>query len=179
MRKYCTFLILTRRCLRIRRSPAPTPTSPLRLVQTIFYYHFATWMALTPRCWSAPSPALYLFKGSAWPTGSRSPRPGDVLFGLFGLVVVVVGPEGVGRWGNGTAVTMAFLLELIFIGYLLVENTGARSEKLAARWGSSRGSAPFVYKSVDWWRTVPPRRASCRRLFPRCGTSSFLHRTSC
>ena len=54
---------------------------------------------------------------------------------------------------------MAFLLELIFIGYLLVRKYGGPgSEKLAAAMGIFGGAtAPFVYKSVDWWRTVHPK----------------------
>jgi heme exporter protein C len=54
---------------------------------------------------------------------------------------------------------MAFLLELIFFGYILVRNYGGPgAEKLASAMGIFGGAtAPFVYKSVDWWRTVHPK----------------------
>ena len=49
-------------------------------------------------------------------------------------------------------------LELIFFGYLLVRKYGGPgSEKLAAAMGIfGAATAPFVYKSVDWWRTIHP-----------------------
>jgi heme exporter protein C len=55
--------------------------------------------------------------------------------------------------------TSALLLELIFVAYLLVRKYGGPgSEKLAAAaalFGTA--VAPFVYKSVDIWRTVHPK----------------------
>jgi len=50
-------------------------------------------------------------------------------------------------------------MELIFVAYLLVRRYGGPgSEKLAsatALFGTATG--PFVYKSVDIWRTVHPK----------------------
>jgi heme exporter protein C len=137
--------------------------STMLLVQKIFYYHFATWMALTVAvtvCFVAS--AVYLFKGHAW-----ADRMGfaaaevAVIFGMFGLVSGSLwGRKAWGVWWQWDArLTMAFLLELIFIGYLLVRKYGGPgSEKLAAAMGIFGGAtAPFVYKSVDWWRTIHPK----------------------
>ncbi len=134
---------------------APYETT-MRLVQKIFYYHFPAWMALTV------SGAVYLFKGSA-----RADRIAvaaaevTVIFGLFGLVSGSLwGRKAWGVWWQWDArLTMAFLLELIFFGYILVRNYGGPgAEKLAAAMGIFGGAtAPFVYKSVDWWRTVHPK----------------------
>jgi heme exporter protein C len=137
--------------------------STMLLVQKIFYYHFATWMALTAAvtvCFV--SSAIHLFKGSAW-----ADRMGfaaaevTVVFGMFGLVSGSLwGRKAWGVWWQWDArLTMAFLLELIFIGYLLVRKYGGPgSEKLAAAMGIFGGAtAPFVYKSVDWWRTIHPK----------------------
>lgn len=137
--------------------------STMLLVQKIFYYHFATWMALTVAvtvCFVASG--IYLFKGHAW-----ADRMGfaaaevTVIFGLFGLVSGSLwGRKAWGVWWQWDArLTMAFLLELIFIGYLLVRKYGGPgSEKLAAAMGIFGGAtAPFVYKSVDWWRTIHPK----------------------
>lgn len=137
--------------------------STMRLVQKIFYYHFPAWMALTVSvliCTVAS--AMYLFRGNA-----RADRVAaaaaeiTVVFGLFGLVSGSLwGRKAWGVWWQWDArLTMAFLLELIFIGYLLVRKYGGPgAEKLAAAMGIFGGAtAPFVYKSVDWWRTVHPK----------------------
>src|SRR4051812_26729075 len=146
--------------------------STMLLVQKIFYYHFATWMALTVAvtvCFV--SSGIYLFKGSAW-----ADRMGfaaaevTVIFGMFGLVSGSLwGRKAWGVWWQWDArLTMAFLLELIFIGYLLVRKYGGPgSEKLAAAMGIFGGAtAPFVYKSVDWWRTIHPRTSVVATLIP-------------
>lgn len=137
--------------------------STMRLVQKIFYYHFSTWMALTVAvtvCCLAS--AVYLFKGN--PAADRlayAAAEVTVIFGLFGLVSGSLwGRKAWGVWWQWDArLTMAFLLELIFVGYLLVRKYGGPgAEKLAAAMGIFGGAtAPFVYKSVDWWRTVHPK----------------------
>jgi len=137
--------------------------STMRLVQKIFYFHFPAWMALSVTvtvCTIASG--LYLFTGS-----ERADRIAvaaaevTVVFGLFGLVSGSLwGRKAWGVWWQWDArLTMAFLLELIFFGYLLVRKYGGPgSEKLAAAMGIFGGAtAPFVYKSVDWWRTVHPK----------------------
>jgi heme exporter protein C len=146
--------------------------STMRLVQKIFYYHFSTWMALTAAvlvCTAAS--ALYLFKGSA--VADRvavAAAEVTVVFGLFGIVSGSLwGRKAWGVWWQWDArLTMAFLLELIFIGYLLVRKYGGPgSEKLAAAMGIFGGAtAPFVYKSVDWWRTVHPKTSVVPTLIP-------------
>ena len=105
---------------------------------------------------------MYLFKGTA-----RADRIAvaaaeiTVVFGLFGLVSGSLwGRKAWGVWWQWDArLTMAFLLELIFFGYILVRNYGGPgAEKLAAAMGIFGGAtAPFVYKSVDWWRTIHPK----------------------
>jgi heme exporter protein C len=137
--------------------------STMLLVQKIFYYHFATWMALTGAvivCFV--SSAIYLFKGSNWADRMAfAAAEVTVVFGMFGLVSGSLwGRKAWGVWWQWDArLTMAFLLELIFLGYLLVRKYGGPgSEKLAAAMGIFGGAtAPFVYKSVDWWRTIHPK----------------------
>jgi heme exporter protein C len=144
----------------------------MRLVQKIFYYHFPTWMALTATvalCTAAS--ALYLFKGT--PIADRvavAAAEITVVLGLFGLVSGSLwGRKAWGVWWQWDArLTMAFLLELIFFGYLLVRKYGGPgSDKLAAAMGIFGGAtAPFVYKSVDWWRTVHPKTSVVQTLIP-------------
>jgi heme exporter protein C len=61
---------------------------------------------------------------------------------------------------------MATMLVLIFLGYLMVRKYGGPgSEKLAAAMGIfGAATAPFVYKSVDWWRTIHPQTSVVRTL---------------
>src|SRR5579863_1730881 len=63
---------------------------------------------------------------------------------------------------------MAMMLELVFIGYLLVRKyAGPGSEKLAAAMGIfGAATAPFIYKSVDWWRTIHPQTSVIPTLVP-------------
>ena len=84
-----------------------------------------------------------------------------VIFGLFGLVSGSLwARKAWGVWWQWDAkLTMAFILELVFLGYLLLRKFGGPgSEKLAAGVGIfGAATAPFVYKSADWWRTVHPQ----------------------
>jgi heme exporter protein C len=144
----------------------------MRLVQKIFYYHFPTWMALTVTvliCTAAS--VVYLFRGT--PLADRiavASAELTVVLGLFGLVSGSLwGRKAWGVWWQWDArLTMAFLLELIFVGYLLVRKYGGPgSDKLAAAMGIFGGAtAPFVYKSVDWWRTVHPKTSVVQTLSP-------------
>jgi heme exporter protein C len=137
--------------------------STMLLVQKIFYYHFSTWMAGTAGvlvCGLAS--AIYLFKSDP-----RADRIGVaaaelvVVFGLFGLVSGTLwGRKAWGTWWAGDArLVMAVVAELIFLSYLLVRKYGGPgADKLAAAMGIfGAATAPFVYKSVDWWRTVHPK----------------------
>src|SRR3954468_2817155 len=137
--------------------------STMLLVQKIFYFHFATWMAVTASvmvCGIAS--AIYLFRGTAaadhYAVASAELTTIFCLFGMFSGSLW--GRKAWGVWWQWDArLTMAFLLELVFFGYLLVRKYGGPgAEKLAAAMGIFGGAtAPFVYKSVDWWRTVHPK----------------------
>jgi len=137
--------------------------STMLLVQKIFYFHFSTWMALTAAVIICGiGSALFLFRGNA-----RADRVAfaaaelTVVFGAFGLVSGTLwARKAWGVWWQwDPRLTMALLLELVFIGYLLVRKYGGPgAEKLASAMGIfGAATAPFVYKSVDWWRTIHPK----------------------
>jgi heme exporter protein C len=137
--------------------------STMLLVQKIFYYHFPTWIAgATAVIVCGVASAWYLFKGSkaADRIAVASAELG-VIFGAFGLISGTLwGRKAWGTWWAGDARTsMALVAELIFIGYLIVRKYGGSgSEKLAAAMGIfGAATAPFIYKSVDWWRTIHPK----------------------
>jgi heme exporter protein C len=146
--------------------------STMLLIQKIFYFHVPSWIALTASivvC--AAGSAIYLFRGSA--KADRFAVAGaelTTLFGLFGLVTGSLwGRKAWGVWWQWDArLTMALLLELIFLGYLLVRKYGGPgAEKLAAGMGIfGAATAPFVYKSVDWWRTIHPKTSVIPTLEP-------------
>jgi heme exporter protein C len=175
MRKFfAPILVLT--AVMFAYSPIAIANAPyestMLLVQKIFYYHFPTWIALTfavTVCTIAS--AVYLFKGT--PVADRlgfAAAEVTVVFGLFGLVSGSLwGRKAWGVWWQWDArLTMAFLLELIFFGYLVVRKYGGPgSDKLAAAMGIFGGAtAPFVYKSVDWWRTIHPKTSVVQTLVP-------------
>ena len=136
--------------------------STMLLVQKIFYFHFATWMAMTTAiAVCGVGSLLYLFMGSKvgdWYAVASAELV--VIFGLFGLFSGSLwGRKAWGVWWQWDArVTMATMLVLVFLGYLIVRKYGGPgSEKLAAAMGIfGAATAPFVYKSVDWWRTIHP-----------------------
>ena len=148
---------------------APYESSML-LVQKIFYFHFATWIAVaTGLTVCGLASAWYLFKGSetADKLGAASAEL-VVVFTLFGLVSGSLwARKAWGIWWDWEPrLTMAFMLELIFLGYIIVRKFGGPgSEKLAAAMGIfGAATGPFIYKSVDWWRTIHPKTSVMRTL---------------
>src|SRR5437868_6650702 len=144
--------------------------STMLLVQKIFYFHFATWMAMTLAITVCGVASLvYLFKGSKvadW-YGVASAEL-VVVFGVFGLFSGSLwGRKAWGVWWQWDArVTMATMIVLVFLGYLMVRKYGGPgSEKLAAAMGIfGAATSPFVYKSVDWWRTIHPQTTVMKTL---------------
>ena len=137
--------------------------STMLLVQKIFYFHFPTWIAgATAVILCGVASAVYLSKGSA-----RADRIAvaaaeiGVIFGAFGLISGTLwGRKAWGTWWAGDARTsMALVAELIFFAYLLVRKYGGPgADKLSAAMGIfGAATAPFIYKSVDWWRTIHPK----------------------
>jgi heme exporter protein C len=144
--------------------------STMLLVQKIFYFHFATWMAMTLAIAVCGLASLvYLFKASKfadWYAVASAELV--VIFGLFGLFSGSLwGRKAWGVWWQWDArVTMATMLVLVFLGYLMVRKYGGPgSEKLAAAMGIfGAATSPFVYKSVDWWRTIHPQTTVMKTL---------------
>ncbi len=151
--------------------------STMLLVQKIFYYHFATWAAAVCAVTICGiSSAVFLFKGT--PQADRisvASAELTVIFVGFGFISGTLwGRKAWGTWWAGDArVTMALVAELIFLSYLLVRKYGGPgSEKLSAAMGIfGAATAPFVYKSVDWWRTIHPKTSVIMSLNETSGGS--------
>lgn len=137
--------------------------STMGLVQKIFYFHVPSWMAMyTAIAVCGVASAIYLFANKkAADAYAVAGAEVAVLFGLMGLVSGPLwGRKAWGVWWQwDVRLTTALLMELIFIACLLVRKYGGPgSEKLAAATALfGTATAPFVYKSVDIWRTVHPK----------------------
>src|SRR3954465_10046720 len=137
--------------------------STMGLVQKIFYFHVPSWIAMfLAAVVGGIAGALVIFAGRK--DADRVAQAAAELAVMFGLMGLITGPlwgrKAWGVWWQWDArLTSALLMELIFVAYLLVRKYGGPgSEKLAAATALFGGAtAPFVYKSVDIWRTIHPK----------------------
>lgn len=142
------------------------------LVQKIFYFHVPSWFVMFAAVFACGiGSALYLFRGSE--AGDRLAVAAAEITVLFGLMGLVTGPlwgrKAWGVWWQWDArLTMALLLELTFCGYLIVRKYGGPgAEKLAAAMAIFGAvEVPFVYISVNWWRTLHPKTSVVPTLGP-------------
>ena len=146
--------------------------SSMGLIQRIFYYHVPSAMVMFGSAFVCGiSSAIFL--------ANRSSRADAValsaaeLVVVFGLIVLVTGPlwarKAWGVWWQWDArLTSSLVLWLIFVSYLLLRRfAGAGSEMLAAAVGVfGMANVPFVYWSVNVWRTIHPTTNVVKSLAP-------------
>jgi heme exporter protein C len=145
--------------LMIARAPYE---STMGLVQKIFYFHVPSWFAMFTGVFVCGiESAVFLFRRK--PAADRIAFAAAEIAVVFGLMGLVTGPlwgrKSWGVWWQWDAhLTMALLVEMIFIGYLLVRKYGGPgSDKLAAAVAIfGMANVPFVYVSANIWRTVHP-----------------------
>ncbi|MBI1872803.1 MAG: cytochrome c biogenesis protein CcsA [Acidobacteria bacterium] len=133
------------------------------LVAKIFYFHApCAWLMLISAFVCGIWSAIYLFQGR--PHADRMALAAAELTAVFGLLALVTGPlwarKAWGVWWQWDArLTSSLLVWMIFLAYLLVRNYGGPgSEKLAAAMALfGMANVPFVYVSVNIWRTVHPK----------------------
>jgi|SRR5579862_7848234 len=136
--------------------------STMLLIQKIFYFHVASWVAMYCGIGVCCVASLWaLFKRSA--AADRWGLAAAELVVVFGLNGLVSGPLWARKawgfwWTWEPRLTITFLLWLIFVSYLLVRRFGGPgAEKLAAAVGIfGTAVSPFVYVSVNIWRTIHP-----------------------
>ena len=146
--------------------------STMGLIQRIFYYHVPSAMVMF-------GSAFVCGIASAIFLANRSSRADAValsaaeLVVVFGLIVLVTGPlwarKAWGVWWQWDArLTSSLVLWLIFVSYLLLRRfAGAGSDMLAAAVGVfGMANVPFVYWSVNVWRTIHPNTNVVRSLDP-------------
>jgi heme exporter protein C len=136
--------------------------STMGLVQKIFYYHMpSAWVFLVSAIVCGVASARFLATSDArhdrmaWSTAE--------LTVLFGLLTLVTGPLWARRaWGTwwvwDPRVTSSLVGWLIAVSYLILRRYGGPgAEKLAAGvalFGAA--NVPFIYISVNYWRTIHP-----------------------
>lgn len=152
--------------LMLTASPYVIDTAPyestMGLVQRIFYYHFPiamTMMLSAVVCGLAS--AVYLFRRSE--RADRLAVAAAEMAVVFGVLVLITGPlwarKSWGVWWVWDArITSTFIMWLVFGSYLILRRFGgAGSEVLAAAVGFlGMALVPFIYWSVNMWRTLHP-----------------------
>jgi heme exporter protein C len=142
------------------------------LVQKIFYFHAACGMAMFLAAFvSGIGSAMFLFTKK--PSADRMAVAGAELTVIIGLIVLVTGPlwarKAWGVWWQWDArLTSTLVMWMIFNAYLLLRRYGGPgSEKLAAAVALfGMANVPFVYWSVNVWRTLHPKTSIIPSLQP-------------
>ena len=136
--------------------------STMGLVQKIFYFHVPAWFAMFSAAFTCGiASAVVLIRGRR--SADRVALAAAELAVVFGLIGLITGPLwGRKAWGVywqwDAKLTSALVMWLIFVAYLLLRRYGgAGSEKLSAVVAIfGMANVPFVYWSVNLWRTVHP-----------------------
>jgi len=136
--------------------------STMGLVQKIFYFHVPSWMVMfTSAFVCGIASAVYLFRQRL--AADHLAVAAAELTVLFGLLGLITGPlwarKAWGVWWQWDArLTTALILWMVFVAYLLLRKYGGPgSDKLSAVVGLfGMALVPFVYFSVNVWRTVHP-----------------------
>jgi heme exporter protein C len=137
--------------------------STMGLVQKIFYFHAPAGMTMFLAATVAGvASGWFLYSGR--PSADRIAASAAELTVLFGAIVLMTGPlwgrKAWGVWWQWDArLTSSLLLWMMFSACLLVRRYGGPgSAKLAAAVSLfGMANVPFVYVSVNVWRTVHPK----------------------
>jgi heme exporter protein C len=136
--------------------------STMGLVQKIFYFHVPSAMAMFLAAFTCGiASAIFLF--GRRPGADRVALAAAEITVLLGLIVLLSGPlwarKAWGVWWQWDArLTSTLVMWIVFQAYLLLRRFGGPgSDRLAAAVGLFGAAlVPFVYWSVNLWRTVHP-----------------------
>jgi heme exporter protein C len=132
------------------------------MVFKIFFYHMpSAWVFLVSAIVCGVASLRFLFRGN--PRHDRLAVAAAELTVLFGLLTLVTGPLWARRsWGTwwiwDARVTASLVGWMIAWSYLIVRRYGGPgSDKLAAGLALfGMANVPFIYISVNFWRTIHP-----------------------
>jgi len=154
--------------------------STMGLVQKIFYFHVPSWFVMfSAAAVCGTAGAFVIFAGRK--DADRVAQAAAELAVVFGLMGLLTGPlwgrKAWGVWWQWDArLTSALVMWLVFVAYLLLRKYGgAGSEKLSAVLALfGMANVPFVYWSVNVWRTVHPKTSVVMTLQPSMGRPFLL-----
>jgi len=133
------------------------------LVYKIYFFHMpSAWMFMVAAIVSGVASARFLF-GKRVASDATAVAAAELTV-VFGLLALVTGPlwarKAWGVWWVWDArLTSSLMLFLIFVAYLLLRQFGGPgSEKLSAGLALfGMANVPFIYVSVNYWRTLHPK----------------------
>ncbi|MGD9903683.1 MAG: cytochrome c biogenesis protein CcsA [Vicinamibacterales bacterium] len=133
------------------------------LVYKIYFFHMpSAWMFLLAAIVAGVASARFLF-GNRQASDATAVAAAELAV-LFGLLALVTGPlwarKAWGVWWVWDArLTSSLMTFLIFVAYLILRRFGGPgSEKLAAGLAVfGMANVPFIYVSVNYWRTLHPK----------------------
>jgi heme exporter protein C len=136
--------------------------STMGLVQKIFYVHLpSAWVFLLSAIVCGVASVRYLFRGD--PRQDRIAWAAAELVVLFGLITLVTGPLWARKawgvwWQWDVRLTSSLMGWMVAVAYLLLRRYGGPgSDKLAAGLAVfGMANVPFIYISVNYWRTIHP-----------------------
>jgi heme exporter protein C len=146
--------------------------STMGLVQKIFYFHVPAAMTLfAAAIVSGFGSAVFLFGKKPW--ADRLALAAAEITVVIGVIVLITGPlwarKAWGVWWQWDArLTSTLVMWLIFNAYLLLRKYGGPgSDRLAAAVSLfGMANVPFVYWSVNVWRTLHPKTSVVPSLEP-------------
>jgi heme exporter protein C len=133
------------------------------LVYKIYFFHMpAAWMFMVAAIVSGVASARFLFAKRL--ASDATAVAAAELAVVFGLLALVTGPlwarKAWGVWWVWDArLTSSLMLFLIFVAYLLLRQFGGPgADKLSAGLALfGMANVPFIYVSVNYWRTLHPK----------------------
>lgn len=136
--------------------------STMGLVQKIFYYHMpSAAMFLLAAVICGVASASFLFTGRV--RQDRIAWSAAELTVLFGIITLITGPLWARKawgvwWQWDVRLTSSLVGWMVAVSYLLVRRYGGPgSDKLAAALALfGMANVPFIYISVNYWRTIHP-----------------------
>jgi len=154
--------------------------STMGLVQKVFYYHLpAAWVFLLSAIVCGVASARFLVGGSS--RQDRLAYAAAELTVLFGAIVLVTGPLWARKawgvwWQWDVRLTSSLMGWMVAWAYLLVRKYGGPgSDKLAAGLALfGAANVPFVYVSVNYWRTIHPATSVVPTLPVDMGTALWF-----
>ena len=136
--------------------------STMGMVQKISYYHMpAAWIFLIAAIVCGVASIRYLFRGTV--SQDRVAVAAAELVVLFGAIALVTGPLWARKawgvwWQWDVRLTSSLIGWMVSVAYLLLRQFGGPgSDKLAAGLALfGMANVPFIYISVNYWRTIHP-----------------------